>query len=117
MPDFSDDFNPFSSPLEVEVVEPPKRSPGGVTAICIIAIVLGGFGLLAALLSGVGLFSGLQAQAALGPQPVGVSPEMEQIQERMRTEMAPVMCQYMILASLPYCCIFSVRLSCCSVAS
>ena len=55
MSDVSNDFNPYDSPVEIEVIESPHLLPGKKTPICIIAIVLGGFGLLAPQLSADGL--------------------------------------------------------------
>ncbi len=98
MPDFSDTFDPYASPIEVP--EPLAKLeapfPGGLKAICIIAIVLGSLGAMAALLSGVGLVVGQQAQAALNPSQPGTSAEMEELQQKMQTEINAIANKYIV---------------------
>jgi len=97
MPDFSDAFD--ASAFDGPAAESPEDSPrpdalpGGLKAICIIVIVLGALGTIAAMVTGVGLVLGQQAQAAFAPQQ-DMGAEMRQIQDQMQEEMNAIAAKY-----------------------
>jgi hypothetical protein len=76
----ADSNSPFAAP-------PRAKRPGGLTAICIIAIVLGALGLLASLkaLAGVA-FQQAASEAFVMQQQPGVSPEFVEANNKMQQE-------------------------------
>ncbi len=62
----------------------PARRPGGLTTICVIAIILGGLGLLGSLVAIAGLAAGPRLQQAISSmQPQG--PGGDRVAEAQRT--------------------------------
>ena len=72
---------------------PLSGRPGVLTAICVIAIVLGGLGLGTGLLAVVSLVGGEAIQAAIPDNP-GMDEEMKKIQTEMEQEMQAVTDRY-----------------------
>lgn len=80
-------------PLVAEIAPSGNSGPrfGRVKAICIVAIILGGVGVATALLSAVGLVVGQQLQAAFsGPNPPGMSQELQDAQQQVQQEIQAV---------------------------
>lgn len=74
---------------------PPAPRPGGLTVICIIAIVLGGLGLLNAPMAIVNLVAGQRIQQALAFTPPGPGQnQMAEMQRLMQEKMMAVTNRY-----------------------
>ena len=77
------DPNPFGdSPATVDMAGPPIR-PGGLTAICVIVIVLGAMGMMSSGLKGVQLAVGKALQQAITQATAQPNNEMGKAQEEM----------------------------------
>ncbi|MCL6501873.1 MAG: hypothetical protein K6T86_04255 [Pirellulales bacterium] len=83
--------NPYASPLASggpswSASSPPRR--GGVTAVCVLLILLGAMGVLGSLLQvGSMLIAERMQSFAAGVQGPGLSPEAQEIQQRMNERM------------------------------
>jgi hypothetical protein len=94
MPVQQSDFDPYRSPaLPERTFEPmagPRR-PGWLTAICVIAIVIGILGLFNGLFGLAGVLFGQQLQSAITPAaPPGMSQGMQKVQQDFQNEMQAV---------------------------
>ena len=81
--------NPYSAPQAHGALNEftPQRT-GGLTAICVVAIVLGAFGALGALMGTVGMLLNERFQSmAQGLQGAGLPPEAQQVQQQMNQQM------------------------------
>ena len=92
----SADFNPYAAPHFDQTYQPATgRRPGLLTAICVIAIILGGFGLLSSL---GGLVSAIFlpwiqstfSTPATGSGPMQVQAEMQGEMNKVTTKFRPV---------------------------
>lgn len=83
--------NPYSSPQahgESHGVVAPARLAGGVTAVCVVAIILGGMGVLGSSAGLVSMLAGERMQSMLqGMQGPGIPPEANEVQQRMNESM------------------------------
>jgi hypothetical protein len=95
MSDDMTSFDPYLPPAESAAPVSKGGRTGGLTVVCVLAIVLGALGLLAAVGGMVGLAFGQQMQTAFTPptQP-GVPQEMMDLQQEMQEEMMRVANQY-----------------------
>ena len=90
--------NPFT---DVSPYRPPNlpelasRRPGGLTAICIIAVVLGVLGLFSGTLKGVNALFGAQMQQAFGSMGAG-TPEQAKAQQEMNAALAAEMKRFAV---------------------
>lgn len=96
MPEFPDSFEPYASPVEVKVPTAVGPLPGGLKAVCIIAIVLACLGGMGSLASGVGLVAGQTLQAAMNPGQPGPGDGMQQAQQKMQAEVNEISRRYLI---------------------
>ena len=91
-------FDPYRSPSLPEGPIQPVVSggrPGWLTALCVLAIVLGALGLINVLMSTAGLLAGQYMQKAMRVQQnPGVSQEMQDAQNKMQDEMYAVQRKY-----------------------
>jgi hypothetical protein len=78
-------WDPYSAPQAPQVVAPQGPLPAGLKAVCIIAIVLGGLGILFSCFGAFGLIAGQATQSAFEmPGPAGG--DMAQAQREMQTQ-------------------------------
>ena len=85
----STDFNPYAAPQPVEMTSSKSgRRPGALTAICVIAIILGGFGLLSSLGGLVSQIFLPWIQSTFSTPATGSGPL--QVQAEMQSEMNQV---------------------------
>jgi hypothetical protein len=78
-------FDPYAPPQTQGYEPPAKKMSSGAKAICIIALILGVMGMAKAVLGGVGLVVGSQAQQMFSPpQP---DKRLKEMQEEMQAEM------------------------------
>lgn len=90
--------NPFTdvSPYRpTDLPEIAARRPGGLTAICIIAVVLGVLGLFSGVIKGANVLFGGQMQQAFGSMGA-VTPEQAQAQQEMNAAIAAEMARFAI---------------------
>ncbi len=85
------DVNPYTPATMPELGA--ARRPGGLTAICIIAIVLGVLGTLSSVAKGFNVLFGAQMQQAFGSMG-GVTAEQKQVQQDMNNALAAEMTRY-----------------------
>jgi hypothetical protein len=94
----SEPFDPYRSPSLPEGPFQPVVSggrPGWLTALCVLAIVLGALGLMNSLMGTAGLLAGQHLQKAIRAQPSpGMSQEMQDAQNKMQDEMYAVQRKY-----------------------
>jgi hypothetical protein len=90
-------FDPYRSPSlpEGPIVPMTPGRPGWLTALCVVAIVLGALGLINSLMSTAGLLAGPHLQKAMRSQSSpGMSEEMQKAQNKMQDEMYAVQGKY-----------------------
>lgn len=85
------DVNPYTPANLPELAGAPR--PGGLTAICIIAIVLGVLGTLSGAAKGFNVLFGAQMQQAFGSMG-GVTEEQKQAQQDMNSALVAEMARY-----------------------
>lgn len=89
--------DPYRPPLEIAADPTSGRRPGGLTAICVLAIVLGALGLFTWLMGVAGLFGGKQMQQAFQMQnQPGMDDEMNQIMKDMQDDSFDLQARYFI---------------------
>lgn len=89
-------WDPYQAPQTPQMPVAQGPLPTGLKAVCIIAIVLGGLGMLFSCFGAVGLVAGQSMQSAFNmPAPEGVDPEMARAQEDMQTQTAAIARQYL----------------------
>jgi hypothetical protein len=90
---FTDDAKPKSDfPFQ-----PVKRRSGGVTAICVLAIILGSFGLMSGCGSIVNVATGGRMQQMFTPATPGVPKEMQEAQDEFAGAMTSIMQRYSVV--------------------
>lgn len=91
-------FDAYRSPsLPEGPIQPVIASgrPGWLTALCVLAIVLGALGLMNSLMSAGGLLAGQQLQKIMRAQPSpGMTPEMQEAQNKLQDAMYAVQRKY-----------------------
>ncbi len=96
MSDAQSPFDAYAPPQQHGYEPPSKALTGGVKAICIIALILGGLGMGKSLLGGVGLAFGTQMQQAFTPpQPPNMDPRMKDLQEEMQADVEKIAARYL----------------------
>jgi hypothetical protein len=94
----ADDYSgqqPFATPDEFpEERKAAATLPGGLKAICIIAIVLGSFGVLATIASSIGLVFGQQIQDQLNPGLQDLEPDVQDVQRQMQQDLNAIAGKY-----------------------
>ena len=101
--------NPYSSPMgQSPLSNPPPvgvpvHRPGWMTAICILAIILGALGLMMALFGSVALAFGERFQQMVqGMSTVGQPPGMKEVQLEMQKAMQAVQDRWFVAIALQY---------------
>lgn len=90
-------YNPYSSPPPVEMPRQGAGRPGWLTAVCVIAIILGALGILSALATLLMTVFAGEFQAMMGtPQGPGISPEMQRVQDQFQKEMNAIQDRYFV---------------------
>lgn len=83
--------NPYVSPQEYSgppCVQATMRRTGGVTAICVVAIILGALGFLGSVASMIGMLAGEQIGSIMqGVQAPGMPSQVRQVQQQMNQQM------------------------------
>lgn len=97
------DVNPYrpgdKPPRQGELPDMAARRPSGLTAICIIAVVLGVLGLFSGLMKGVNVLFGTEMQQAFGSFGA-VSPEQAKVQQDMQAAIAAEMNRFRLVNSV-----------------
>jgi hypothetical protein len=94
--------DPYQSPAYFADQDVPDevmipRRPGGLTAICVIAIILGVLGVITALMGIVGAVAGQAMQKAMAPSmPQNMNEEAQQVQEEMNEAIQEVGQKFMV---------------------
>ena len=104
-------FNPYQPPQEfgqsAEDFDGPRRRPSGLTAVCVISIIVGALGVLGALQTlGAAAFQGAMQKSFSMPSQPGMSKDFAKVQkaqEEMQREIQAVSHKY-----LPFTCTAAV---------
>ena len=90
-------FNPYSSPPPDSYSPRSSERPGWLTAIIVIAIILGVFGLLIGVVGLGSTIFGQQMQAAMAPRPnPGITPEMQKAMDQFQKEIQAITDRYFV---------------------
>jgi hypothetical protein len=93
-------FDPYRSPSLPEgpyAGQPPSGRPGVLTAICVMAIVLGTLGLMNSFFGTVGAIAGPKLQAMFQPRPgPGTPPEMQQAMQEFQDEITAIQSKFFV---------------------
>jgi hypothetical protein len=95
MPDPTSPFDPYASPV-TSAQRLGSYRPGGLTALCILAILLGALGLFTALFSGVSIVAGRQLQEMLTFRQPGQTPEAAKLQREMNDKTMDVVDEFRV---------------------